>query len=462
MKFGMHSFMNWPLSGIALRSLIAVYAITGVLTGCSPTKKILVEGRAYEEAGMFESAVERYETAYFQHGSVDAHIALKRMGEGKLAGMLSQARMALMSGQYELAMERLNEAYNYSKSKSAWGLSPAEGLLNEAQQVKEEYVNALIDESTALLMSGDFEASRGLMEKAYRQDRNNPKLAYLEMMLDIYPNYNLGKKAFDNGRNREAYRYMLKVIERDADFKDALQIKEEAQHLASFTLAFVPSAQSKSDSKLESVIASAVKQSILGLKIPFVQLVDRQNLQTLIREQQNSMDVLFDESLAQKAGHLVGAEYIVLGELLRYDNVLTSLKRTEKKGFMGATTRASKVKYNEAQRSRILNAVYKFSILHTETGRVYGSGNIPVALEDKVEYAEYSGDHQDLYPGDWKYGLISSSIDKVHGAEEKKQLDERFKARKEPFSYAEMELKMVQEIGAIIAKEVDLFEPEGH
>lgn len=427
---------------------------------CNPAKKLLTEGQAYEKAGMPDPASERYEKAYYEHGSVDAHIALKRIAESKISGMVSQARMARMSGQFELAMDKLTEAYNYSKSKAAWGLTGAENLLVEEKQVREEFVVNLIKSAEDELYGGNFESARVWVDKAYRFDRNNTKLQYLELMLEIYPNYLLGKKAIESARYREAYSYFAKVTDLDPDFKDASELKEESVKEAAFTVAFVPSANSKSDNKLETAIASAVKQEILELKSPFIHLLDRQNLQTLLLEQQNSMDVLFDESLAQKAGKLVGAEYIIIGELLSYENRLSSIKRTEKRGFLGATTKAPKVKYNEAEQTRSLNAVYKYSVLKTETGRVFGGGNIPIVLDDRVRFAEFSGDYQLLYPGEWKYGLMTSAIDKVYSLDEKKALEQRFKSKSEPFSYNEIEMQMMKAIGAAIAKELEEFVPE--
>jgi len=460
--FGLTGKMKFQMTILFKNQVFRVVLVWTSLCwmACNPGKKLISEGQAYEKAGMTEPAIERYERAYYDHGNVEAHIALKRMAESKLSAMVSQARMARMSGQFESAMDKLTEAYHYSKSKAAWGLAPAENLLAEEKQVREEFVIYLIDKATDELYAGNFESARSMVDKAYRFDRNNAKLQYLELMLEIYPNYLLGKKAMDSARYRDAYRYFAKVTDRDPDFKDASTLKEVSVKEAAFTVAFVPSTNSKRDNKLETAIASAVKQEILELKSPFIHLLDRQNLQTLLLEQQNSMDVLFDEALAQKAGKLVGAEYIIIGELLSYENRLSSLKRTEKRGYLGATTKAPKVKYNEAEQHRALNAVYKFAIIKTETGRVFGGGNIPVALEDRVRFAEYQGDYQQLYPGDWKYGLIASSIDKVYSLEEKKALEVRFKSRTEPISAVELEMQMMKFIGMAVAKELEEFVPE--
>jgi tetratricopeptide (TPR) repeat protein len=438
--------------------LLAVLSLS--IGSCNPSKKILAEAKAYENAGMMPQATERYEVAYYAYGNVEAHISLKRIGEQHLASLVSRARMARMSGRFEDALDLLAEAYQYSKNKTAWGLSPAEHLQNEEKEVRAEYVSDLIERATKALMDGSFEEARTLVDRAYRFDRNNAQLHFLEIMLEISPNYILGERAFQQGRFREAFDYMSRVTDIDPDFRDALKLREQAREKASFTIAYVTAATSGTEARLQSAIAGRVKQDIIALRNPFAQLLDRQNLDALIKEQQNSMDLLFDDAFAQKAGKLAGAEYIIIGELVSYENRLGSLKKTEKKGYLGTTTRSTKVKYMELDQTRTLNALFKFSIVKTETGRVFGGATIPIKLEDRVEYAQYPGDTRDLHPGEWKYGILGSSQDQVFGRKEKDAIDQRFASRTEPISFSEMELKMIEIIGAKVAEEVGKFIPE--
>jgi hypothetical protein len=70
------------------------------------------------------------------------------------------------------------------------------------------------------------------------------------------------------------------------------------------------------DGAIETATGASIKNAILGLKDPFIELLDRENIDHLLGEQIKGMSGLIDEKTAIQAGRLTGARYLLTGEVL--------------------------------------------------------------------------------------------------------------------------------------------------
>jgi hypothetical protein len=105
-----------------------------------------------------------------------------------------------------------------------------------------------------------------------------------------------------------------------------------------------------------------------------------------------------------------------------------------------------------------LDAAFKFQILDAETGRVFATEVIPFSDRDNVVWSDFEGDYSRLYPGEWKWQLISSKEDVVN-IKEKDRLMSEFTGRKGPMSEMELRNKMIALFADRVGKAVKEFKP---
>jgi hypothetical protein len=210
---------------------------------------------------------------------------------------------------------------------------------------------------------------------------------------------------------------------------------------------------------LEATISSRIKQNILALNDPFITLVERDDIWQILEEQKLGMGAGMDEETVTQAGKLIGAQYLVTGEILAYDDVLSNLHIEERQGYLGSTTKSKKVKYEEVSQSRRTTAVFRYQIINAETGVVHASETLPFELHDEVRYALFSGEDGDLYPGVWTSKLIPMRSDKVYGWDEKQELDKLLNAPRTPRTGKLLEQEVIDNIASSVAQKVSDFRP---
>jgi hypothetical protein len=430
-----------------------------IMVGCTPQKQLLKEATTLENGGLSQEAFDKYATLYRDWSNAEARVGMRRTAQEMLNEKLADARMACIAGNYENALELYEDAFAYSIQFHDLELQ-GNSLAEEAyQQCKSDYVQYLYDAAEKHVLEEEFEEAQRKINRIYSIDRNNKKAKYLDMMCDILPNYNAGKQAYDLGMYRDAYIYLTEVTSIDAAFRDAKALRSDCVMKAGYTLAYVPIGNSKVNDATESSVGAAIKDHILDLKDPFIQLVERENLDQLLLEQKQSMEGIFDEESAIQAGKLLGARYLVTGEIISFESELSRLRENERKGFLGNSTSSKHVRYMEYSRTRVMNASFRYQVIDALTGRIYASETIPFSASDKAEWAEFEGDPDLIWPGEWKYQLISSQEDYIDRTK-KDELRLKLKAGKEPLSEMELRHRLSNFIGNKVAQAMENFRPE--
>lgn len=432
------------------------------LTACQSYKKSLAEAEQYEQAGMYEEAIDRYSVLYrSKPNRPEAHIRMKNAAEAELNRIYSNARMLKGQGQFEQALRTLDEADAF-KIRFQWlNINEpfnTEGILQEIHQGLADRYYLLAEEA---VKDEKWDEAREYIRKSRKYDRSRRELDYLMLMVDIVPEFKKGMKAKELGLYQEAYYYFERVSELDADFSNVLQHMQECLDKSAFTATYVHFTLDGSNNSRDKAIITSVKQEILQLKNPFIKLVARDDIDVLIEEQRNSMSGAFDEEAAVEAGKLLGAEYVIVGEILDMSTRQSNLKRTRHKGFAGPTTQSRKVEYDVNSRNLTHIVSFRYHLMNAETGEVLAAENIPYTYEDEVRWINYNGDPDLLYPGDWKYRLLGSNIDKVFREKEMKdEIDQLIHARRVNLSPAELEHRFISFIGEEIGRKIDRFANE--
>ena len=429
-----------------------------VIVSCNGQKKLMKEAKVYEDAGLREKAFQAYSSIYDQHAKPEALVGMKRIAQSIMIEKFQKAQMECMRGNYEQALSYYDEAFAYANSKINLSLEIPLSSEEQRSECKSDYFNTLYTQAEQAVLDENYEEAQRLIQKLRYLDRNNKKVEYLDLMSQIYPNYNAGVKAMELELWRDAYDYFNDVAKLDADFKDVLKLREQCLNKAKFTIAYVPILKPEIDDAIESSVSAFVKQKVLALQSPFLELVERESLEAMLQEQMNSMNAAFDQNDVIEAGKLAGARYIITGELIIYEHKTSPQRALEKKAYLGSNVDDKKVRYTEYRLGRGIDASFRYKILDAETGKIYAAEIIPYIERDNVVWSDFEGDYSRLYPGEWKWQLMNSKEDVVL-IDKRDELMGQFTGRKGPISELEMRMKMMDEIGAKVAIAVKNFRP---
>lgn len=427
--------------------------------GCNPSKVILEEAQKLESAGLHLEALEKYAALYQSDPSnIDAQIGAKKEAGFILNQKAAHAKTLLASGQFDASLNLLNEVddllftYQWLNLEKPMLLDMTRA---EAKQAKGEW---LYTSAQTAVLNEQYESAATYLSQLDRVRPGMQEAQYLRLMMEIVPNYKKGVKAMELGLYREAHGYFKAVTDVDTDYKDALQRLKDCQEKAAFTIAFVAKPSSDGHDQVESTLAAEIKKSVVQLQDPLIRLVDRDHLEEIIAEQQQMMEAGFSEASAVEAGKLLGAEYVIIGELVNYKETTGRRSAFERKGWLGAHIRSPKVKYMEYRQKRTLEGGFRYQLMNAETGEVIAAGNIPFCVDDEVHFARFDGNRELLHKGFWKFQLIGSSQDYVeYDTESKDEIDALLNGRDQLKSMVDLQFELSRDVAERISQEINSF-----
>jgi hypothetical protein len=429
-----------------------------VLASCSGYRSAMKEAFKLEEAGLRKEAMERYTAIFGAHQKADARIGMKRNGQAILDSKFQSARGECMRGNYIEALSMYDAAFAYHLEQQALELKLPSNAQMDKESCRQDYIDYLYSSAEDAVLQERYDEAKTLIQRLYQIDRNNKRAQYLDLLCEIIPNYNKGKKAEELGLWRDAYRYFNEVTQLDAGYKDALGRRDAALEKSQVTLAVVQFEADASLAFLQKELVAVTKNELLQLRDPFLQLVERDDLSALVEEQTKGMLGLVDAATAIKAGELTGAQFLLSLELMQVNVQPLRSTRQERKGFLGSNETARKVKYTEIVSSRSVEATCRYKVIDTESGRVHLSGSIPYAKRETGISHEFDGDYTRLYPGDWKWQLVPSKSDVVQ-LESKDEMDAIFQGKRNVRSEAVLRNELVKFFAEKMAAEMKNFVP---
>jgi hypothetical protein len=212
---------------------------------------------------------------------------------------------------------------------------------------------------------------------------------------------------------RDAHKALKKIEAIDPSFSYSKQLLEACLKEGRISVAYVAIDKESVNDEVEKELGAHVVQSLLEDKDPFLVLLDRDYTSKLLEEQKLAMSGLYDEKSFIQAGKLIGARYILLGEIIEYSADQKLNDYGLKKGFLGKTIGDTKVKYRQWNKKFSIQIKYRLSMVDAETGETFFNTVYPLTTTNQIEWAEYNGDHKMVYPGNWNWELIKTSEDRV-------------------------------------------------
>lgn len=439
-----------------LRLCVLIFLVT-VVAGCSPHKRTLAEASTLREAGLHKDAFDRYLAVYQQDPrKTEAIIGLRETASTLVNRYYSEVQMLKGQGNHTRALEALRDADGFVSQYRWLDIQRPFFADNLRDEIHKSLAKQNYDLAEDAVRRERWQEATEFLNTARRYDRNMEEITYLERMIRILPDFRKGQKAMELELWQEAYGFLERVSQIDADFGNVLLLMDECVRKARITATTIHITRADEPTATDRSIMTSVKQNILDLKNPFVRLVVRDDLDYLLDEQRASMSGAFDESAVVAAGRLIGANYVILGELLRYDLKTEIISETRQKGYAGRNILARKVEYVERRSRQSLDAVYRYYLVRTETGEVVAAENIPFYSDEELHWAEFNGDQTSLHPGNWNQIGAPSLQDRVY-LDQKHLLDRLLNAPRQHASGNAKEQEFVRKVGEEVAARINAY-----
>ena len=359
------------------------------IAACSSSKKMMKDAHVLEKGGLNVEAYDKYNYIYSNSSNAEARVGMKRMAQQILNDKMQIAQMKCMSENYEQALIAFEDALAFQRSNSSLELTGATMLEHSGKECKGRYIEMLYTDAEIFVRNDDYENAHSLIRKIFAIDRNNQKAKYLDMMCDILPHYNAGVLAMDKGLYRNAYVYFAEVCKIDAGFRDALRLRDETLLKGSFALVYRMTMNRSVSDVMEEALAAMIKGKLLAADNPFMELLERDDLSAIYREQQETLAPEFESEKGAEAGKLKRARFILSGEMVNWEYNVSPESKSKCDCYATFRINSEKVNCYQLTQSASAKATYKYKLLDAETGKLYKSDVITFQDSDAGKYFRY-------------------------------------------------------------------------
>ena len=401
------------LRQICFVSALVVFGAV-IFVSCSTYKSQLQDAKEYEEARMYSKALSLYSELLVRKETKEALIGKKRVVEAIIRENYDgPIRMLCMQEKLKDAEQLYSELTLFIDRYKSLDVKEPFGLKEFITQSKRTYCESLYKQAEADVLAFKYDEAKSKLSLIRNFFSDFPNILYLESLCELYPNYYLATKSMEEGRLRDSYKALKKIESIDPSFKDSKQMLETCLKQGRITVAYVVVDRDNVNNEVEKEMGAHIMQSLLDNKDPFLTLLDRDYTSKLLEEQKLGMTGLYDEKTLIQAGKLVGAQYILLGEIIEYSADQKLNDYGFKKGYLGKTIGDTKVKYRQWNKKFSLQMKYRISMVDSETGETLFNSVYPLNKVSEIEWAEYNGDYKMVYPGYWNWELIKTGEDRV-------------------------------------------------
>lgn len=401
-----------------------LFACCALLFACTGSKPMAKKAAKLDTAGMYAEAAEMYlQSVMRNRQNVEAKIGLKKTGQMLLNDKLSEffKHFSVGDDKEEAVNAYLNaKAYADRVGQVGVMLEMPAHYASDFQQVKGEYLVQLYDRGQELMSKQDFKGAEamfakiGRLEPGYKDAGSLQNIAYLE------PLYRSGKDALEQGRYRRAYADLSRLLDKDGGYKDATALREQAREKGRYAIAVLPFGGAKKEQAAR--VQAYATTALTEVNDPFLKVVDRENIKRILDEQRLGMIGVVDEASAVSAGKLLGAQAVLMGELIDYREEVGQLRRSTKDGFESyqvrqpdlanpgqflLVTKYKPVKYTELYQENKVTVTFSYKLVSLETGEVLLSRVVDNTADDHAYYAAYDGNREALLPA--RNGVVEPS-----------------------------------------------------
>jgi curli biogenesis system outer membrane secretion channel CsgG len=384
-------------------------------SACQSSKHFTKLGTKQEQAGLIHEAANSYYTALYKNRTnLDAQIGMKKTGQLVLNEMLNNFAKERNFGTNKSAVYAYHPARDYRDKIQGVGITLILADFYDAdyKNAVDAYLHELYDEGTSLLESEKYTEAGVKFDEIRKLDTSFKDANDLGDVAFLEPLYQQATKAMAAEHYREAYDSYGKVVERKIDYKDAMARKKECLEKGIYTVALMNFENASGTSGIEAKVSAYALDALTGINDPFLRIVDRENLQTIMEEQHLQLSGVIDENTAVQVGQLVGAQALLTGTVLSYGEKKGTLRSLQRDGYTSylskelnktdgkyySVTRYKETSYTEYYNSNSCAVSFQFKLINLKTGEILKTEIIQKEVADEVIYGRFEGDVNSLFP----------------------------------------------------------------
>lgn len=399
-----------------------------ILSACNGSKGLAKKGGKLEEAGLYTDAALFYYNALIKNtNNVEARIGLSTNGQRVLNEKLAQFSQAKLSEDHKNAVYNYLDAIAYREKIEKLGISlTTPGYLTEDfNEVKDVYLKSLYRSGNDLMAEKRFDEANGVFSELTRLEPNYKDANELKNVSQNEPVYLVATDLFDRQQYRKAYYEFDAIYARDPNYKDVSILRSESLDKGQYPVAIVPFDNASGKRDIEKRVQAFVLTDLASINDPFLKIIERENMDLILREQRLSLSGVVNEQTAAQVGNLIGAKAIITGTVLSYTQKPGKLVIRDKDAYEGYQvklynkeedknyyeTRYKSVKYKEYYNTNEVTVSFQYKAISLESGEVLFSKVVNKSMNSQVYYGVYPGEINNLYPAG-KDGVITANRDR--------------------------------------------------
>jgi tetratricopeptide (TPR) repeat protein len=395
-----------------IKSLCIVFVF--LFSSCDSSLKYLKTADKLAKDGNYSDAADNFYTALLINPTnIKAKQGLQKNAQLVLDAKFGSFAKLVVEGSSEQALRQYIYCKDYFNNLKNIGidlnwLAYFDPLYEETKQ---EFIGKQYEIGLGQMKENKFDKAEFSFAKILEFDSSYKNVSVLRMQSLLEPLYNQGLNNIEAENYKAAYKIFKQVASFDATYKNTLQMLDYALQKASLPVAAIlvgkKSYNNFEDLSFYQVLVARFSKS----KNPFLKIIDRNNLEKLLKEQELGMSGIIDVESAVKAGKMIGAKYFLLIDVteVKFDELKPTT--TEEPAYQSYSERVvgangeaqsvikfKKINYSETKKYRKVEARVSYQLVSVQTGQIVSSEVFNAEQYDAHAYAKFNGNIDNLYP----------------------------------------------------------------
>ncbi len=398
-----------------LRHIIFFSVMMLIIAGCQNSKYYTKMAIKQETAGLITESSQNYYIALQKNrANVDAQIGMKKSGQLVLNSMLNDFAKQKNFGSEKDAVYAYLAAKDYKDKIQRVGINLliADYYESDYQSSKNSYLMKLYEEGTTLLEEQNYTGAEKKFEEICKLDADYKDTKELGEIAYLQPLYVEGKKLMESEYYRQAYNNFEKILSRNPTFRDTKKLRDECIDKGIYTVAVMTFDNATTSIGVDAKVSAYALTSLTSIKDPFLRVVDRSSMEAILDEQKLQLSGVIDENTAVSVGQIVGAQALLTGTVLSYNENQGTLRTKNREAYTAYQekylnkedgkyyyqTRYKPATYTEYYNNNSISISIQYKLTNLKTGEIIKTEIITKEVTDEVLYGKYTGELANLFP----------------------------------------------------------------
>ncbi len=396
-----------------MKKLLLFLCLLQLMACDSSLKFVQIADKQATEAN-YSDAADNYYTAFFINPkNTKAKLGLQKSAQMVLDAKFSAFAKHVVSVDNEDALRQYNYCKDYFNHLKNIGIELNWQTLYDQlyEETKQEFIGKQYDIGLDLIKENKFDKAELAFDRILEFDSSYKNVSVLRIQSVVEPLYNQGVKYLEVKNYKSAYKVFNQVSSFDKTYKQTMQLLNESLQKASLPIAAILVSKKTFVNQEDNSFYQLLIKGLGNSKNPFLKIIDRNNLENLLKEKAFGITEIIDAETASKAGKLIGAKYfllidvneVVFDEMKPTTTVETAYESFSQRvvnetGDAQSVIKFKKVNYKETKQYRKVAAKVSYQLVSVQSGQIVSSEVFSDEAFDVHIYARYDGNKDNLYP----------------------------------------------------------------